>query len=107
MTDCIFCKIIAKEIPASMVFENEEVIAFEDINPKARHHVLIVPKKHIPTINDLDESEQDELLVANMILIARELAKEKELEGYRLQFNVGRSAGQEVFHIHLHLISQG
>lgn len=90
-----------------MVFENEEVIAFEDINPKARHHVLIVPKKHIPTINDLDESEQDELLVANMILIARELAKEKELEGYRLQFNVGRSAGQEVFHIHLHLISQG
>ncbi|MBU1935217.1 HIT domain-containing protein, partial [Patescibacteria group bacterium] len=65
------------------------------------------PKKHIPTINDLNESEEDELLVGKMTVIARNIAKERELSGYRLQFNVGRSAGQIIFHIHLHLTSDG
>ncbi len=105
--DCIFCKIIKNEVPSEKVFENEDLIAFKDIHPKAKIHLLIVPKKHIPTINDLNESEGDEILVGKMMLVARDLAKEKGLSGYNLQFNVGKSAGQEVFHIHLHLISKG
>lgn len=105
--DCLFCKIIAKELPSEMVFENDEIVTFKDIHPKARTHLLIVPKKHIPTINDLNETEQDELLVGKMMLVARDLAKELNLSGYNLQFNVGKSAGQEVFHIHLHLMSNG
>ena len=107
MSDCIFCKIIQKEIPSEFIYEDNEIIAFNDINPKAKHHILIVPKKHIPTINDLNESEKDDILVAKMILVARDIAKEKELSGYNLQFNVGESAGQIVFHIHLHLLSNG
>ena len=105
--DCIFCKIIKGELPAEKIFENEEIIAFKDINPKAKTHLLIVPKKHIPTINDLNEAEGDELLIGKMTLVARDLAQEKGLSGYNLQFNVGKSAGQVVFHIHLHLISNG
>ena len=107
MDDCIFCKIINKEIPSEAVYEDDEIIAFNDINPKAKHHILIVPKKHIPKISDLNENEQDEILVGKMFLVARDIAKEKELDGYRLCFNVGESAGQIVFHIHLHLMSDG
>lgn len=103
--DCIFCKIIKKEIPSENVFENEEILAFKDLHPKSKTHLLIIPKKHIPTINDLNEDEEDEVLVGKMMLVARDLAKKKKLSGYKLQFNVGKSGGQEVFHIHLHLIS--
>ena len=105
--ECIFCKIIGKEIPTEMLYEDDEIVAFNDINPKAKHHVLILPKKHIPTIKDLNETEQDELLVGKLVLVARDIAKERGLEGYNLQFNVGESAGQIIFHIHLHLISNG
>ena len=105
--DCIFCKIIQKDLPSDMVFEDEQIVAFKDIHPKTRTHLLMVPKKHIPTINDLKETEKDELLVGKMMLVARDLAKELKLSGYNLQFNVGKSAGQEVFHIHLHLMSNG
>ena len=104
---CLFCQIINKEIPSEMVFENNEMVAFNDIHPKARHHILIVPKKHIETIKDLNENESDEVLVGKMILTARDIAKEKNLDGYQLLFNVGKSAGQVIFHIHLHLISNG
>lgn len=104
---CIFCQIIKKEIPAKIVYENDELIAFNDIHPKAKTHILIVPKKHIDTIKDLDESEADEVLVGKMVLKARDLAREKKLDGYQLLFNVGKSAGQLVFHIHLHLMSNG
>lgn len=107
MEDCLFCKIINKEIPSEPVYEDDEIIAFNDIHPQAETHILIVPKKHIPTINDLNEKEKDELLIGKMTLIARNIAKEKGLSGYKLQFNVGESAGQIVFHIHLHLISNG
>jgi histidine triad (HIT) family protein len=107
MDQCIFCKIINKQIPTEPVYENGEIIAFNDIHPKAKHHVLIVPKKHIPTINDLNENEQDEILVGKMFLVARDIAKERKLDGYNLQFNVGKSAGQIIFHIHLHLLSNG
>ena len=107
MDDCLFCKIIDKEIPTKFIYEDEEIVAFNDIHPQAKHHILIVPKKHIPKISDIDENEQDEILIGKMTLIARDIAKERELDGYKLQFNVGESAGQIIFHIHLHLISNG
>ncbi len=107
MEDCIFCKIANKDIDSELIYEDDEIIAFNDIHPQAKHHVLIVPKKHIPKISDLNENEQDEILVGKMFLIARDIAKERELDGYKLQFNVGESAGQIIFHIHLHLISNG
>ena len=107
MENCIFCKIINKEIPSDIVHEDEEVVIFKDLNPKAKHHLLIVPKKHIDTIKDLKEDEADEILVGKMILAARNVAKELELDGYQLFFNVGKSAGQIIFHIHLHLMSNG
>lgn len=104
---CIFCQIINKEIQSDIIYEDDEIIAFNDINPKARHHILIVPKKHIDTIKDLKEDESDEILVGKMFLVARNIAKEKNLDGYQLLFNVGKSAGQIIFHIHLHLMSNG
>ena len=107
MDDCIFCKIMKKEIPTEFVYEDDEIVAFNDIHPQAKHHVLIVPKKHIPKISDLNENEQDEILVGKMFLVARDIAKERQLDGYNLQFNVGESAGQIIFHIHLHLMSNG
>ena len=105
MTNCLFCKIIKKEIPSSVVFETDEIIAFKDINPKAKTHLLIVPKKHIDTIKDLKEDEADEILVGKMVLAARDIAKSMNLAGYRLAFNVGKEGGQVIFHIHLHLLS--
>lgn len=105
MSDCLFCKIAAKEIPSVFVHENSDLVAFNDLYPKAKIHVLIVPKKHIPTIMDLKEDEQDEILVGKLFLAARDIAKEKGLPGYRLSFNVGKAGGQEIFHIHLHLMS--
>ena len=107
MDECIFCKIINKEIPTEFIYEDDEIVAFNDIHPKAQHHVLIVPRKHIPKISDLNENEQDEILVGKMLLVARDIAKDKKLNGYNLIFNVGKSAGQIIFHIHLHLMSNG
>ena len=102
---CLFCQIINKEIPAEIVYEDDEIIAFNDINPKTKTHVLIVPKKHIDTIKELNENEADEVLVGKMVLVARNISKDKDLDGYQLLFNVGKSAGQIIFHIHLHLMS--
>ena len=101
--DCIFCKIISGEIPSAKVFENENIFAFLDINPKAKVHVLIVPKKHIESIKNLEKSDKE--LVGEMFLAARQIAKEKKLEGYKLVINVGREGGQLVDHLHLHLLS--
>jgi histidine triad (HIT) family protein len=92
---------------SEIVYEDSEIIAFNDIHPKAKTHILIVPKKHIDTIKDLKEDEQDEILIGKMFLVARNIAKEKNLDGYQLLFNVGKSAGQIIFHIHLHLMSNG
>ena len=102
--DCLFCKIVQKEIPAEIVTEDDELIVFRDIRPRAPTHLLIVPKKHIATINDTDC--QDEQLLGRMILSAKRLAKSEQLSeaGYRLVFNVNRGGGQEVYHIHLHLL---
>jgi histidine triad (HIT) family protein len=102
---CIFCQIINKEIDSDLVFENDELIAFKDLNPRAKTHLLIVPKKHIDSIKDIDETAGDDALVGRMILAAKNLAKERDLEGYQLQFHVGEKGGQIIFHIHLHLMS--
>ena len=104
MENCIFCSIIEKESPANIEYEDEDVIAFWDVSPKAAVHILIVPKRHIPSITNLQEV--DGQLIGKMVLIAKDLAEKKEIseDGYRLVFNVGRHSGQVVNHIHLHLI---
>ena len=102
--DCVFCKIIDKEIPAGIIYENDWAIVFQDIKPIAPVHVLIVPKKHISSVNHLEAG--DEELIGNLLLIARKIAAKQGIaeSGYRLIFNIGKDAGQTVDHIHLHLI---
>jgi len=103
-SDCLFCKILNKEIPGDIVFEDDELFAFNDISPQAPTHVLIVPKIHIATVNDLTEAESG--LIGRMILCAKTLAAEKAFaeSGYRLVLNCNAEGGQTVFHIHLHLM---
>lgn len=104
MKDCIFCKIVDKELPADILYEDNNVIVFKDIKPKAPLHILIVPKKHIPSINHL-ESEDKELM-GEMFLAAKKMAKKQGVAktGYRLVFDTGKNAGQTVDHLHLHLL---
>jgi histidine triad (HIT) family protein len=104
MEKCIFCSIINKESPANIEFEDNEIVAFWDIDPKAPVHILIVPVKHISSITELQEMDAE--LIGKMVLLAKNLAKKHNLEedGYRLCFNVGRNSGQVVDHIHLHLL---
>ncbi|MFA5842332.1 MAG: histidine triad nucleotide-binding protein [Candidatus Gracilibacteria bacterium] len=103
MDDCIFCKIIEGKIPSTFEWDDEHCVAFKDLHPKARVHLLIVPKKHIATVMDLQEG--DEKIMGHLIRTAKDLGKKMGLEGYRLQFNVGHKGGQEVFHIHLHMMA--
>jgi histidine triad (HIT) family protein len=105
MSDCLFCKIIAGEIRAAIVHQDETLVAFRDINPQAPLHVLIVPRKHIPSLNDL--TAEDDALVGSMFRRAAALAREHGYHerGYRAVFNTNREAGQTVFHIHLHLLA--
>jgi len=102
---CLFCRIVSGEIPASKVYEDDEVMAFNDINPQAPLHVLIIPKRHIATTNDLAESDQ--ALVGQLLRRAAAIAGEKGYadRGYRTVFNCNAEAGQTVFHIHLHLLA--
>jgi histidine triad (HIT) family protein len=102
---CLFCKIVAGEIPAKRVHEDDELLAFEDIKPEAPVHVLIIPKRHIPTLNDL--RADDDAIVGGMIRLAARIAKDRgdEESGYRTVFNCNSHAGQTVFHIHLHLLA--
>lgn len=102
MKDCIFCKISKKEIKSDIIFEDEKIIAFNDINPKAPIHVLIIPKRHIESV--IKMSEGDKEVITELIWRAKEIAKEKKLEGYKLVFNCGKKGGQEIDHIHLHLL---
>ena len=104
MSDCLFCKIVSREIPGAIVYEDDRVLAFNDINPQAPTHVLVVPKRHIPTLNDL-QPEDDEI-VGELARRAAAIADERGIasRGYRLVFNTNREAGQTVFHIHLHLL---
>lgn len=104
MEDCIFCKIINKEIPASVVYEDERMIAFDDINPQAPVHVLLIPKEHYPSLNEIPEDKKD--VLSHLLLKAREIAREKEIgeRGYRIVLNTARESGQDVLHIHFHLL---
>jgi histidine triad (HIT) family protein len=102
--DCIFCQIIQGEKPGDFVFQDDSVVAFKDRNPQAPVHILILPKKHIRSINDL--SEDDRPVISEMFLRAKEIAAEMNISqsGYKLVFNVEKGGGQYVFHLHLHLI---
>ena len=102
MADCLFCKIMAKEIPADLVRETDSIVAFRDIDPQAPTHILIVPRRHIARISDL--TPEDGPVIADVLQAAREIAKDEGLTDYRLVFNCGAEAGQSVWHIHLHLL---
>jgi histidine triad (HIT) family protein len=101
---CIFCDIVGHKIPAKVIYEDEFIIAFEDINPQAPVHILVVPKKHIPT--SLDIKEEDNELVGSLFRVANKIADGKGIagRGFRLVMNCNREAGQTVFHMHLHLL---
>lgn len=103
MDDCIFCKIVQGRIPTVFVYEDELCRVFLDIHPKAKTHLLIVPVKHIASIADMVEG--DEKIVGHLMKCAQSVAKKMNLRGYNLQINVGKEAGQEVFHLHVHLLS--
>lgn len=103
MTDCLFCKIIEGDIPANMVYQDEWMIAFHDISPQAPTHILIIPKKHIPSLNDL--TSEDELLIGRIFLRISALVQELGLEdGYRVVINTGKDGQQTVQHIHFHVL---
>ncbi len=104
MSDCLFCKIVEGKIPARRVYEDEDVIAFDDIQPQAPVHVLVIPRKHVATLNDLDPG--DDALAGKLLRVAAQLAKERGIadRGWRATVNVNRDAHQLVFHVHLHLM---
>ena len=104
MNDCLFCKIEQDEIPSERIYEDDQLFAIKDINPQAPVHILIIPKKRIPTTNDLNKD--DTKIIGEMVLIAKDIAKSLSIDkdGYRLVFNCNEHGGQTVYHIHLHLL---
>lgn len=104
MNNCLFCKISQKQIQSEIIYEDKEIVAFNDINPKAPVHVLIVPKKHIASVAELNPD--DAILVGKMVLVAKKIAQDKRIvdSGFRLVFNTRKNAGQIIDHIHLHLL---
>lgn len=105
MTDCIFCKIATGDIPSKKVYEDEEVIVFHDIHPIAPVHLLIVPKLHVASL--IDCTGQHAALLGRLLLLAPKLAAEQGLDGFRTMINTGKSGGQEVFHLHIHVFGGG
>lgn len=103
MSDCLFCKIIEKKIPAKIEYEDKDVLAFYDISPQAPTHLLFIPKKHLEKISVV--SSEDELLIGKVIFCAKKIAEKKGWKDYRLVLNNGLEAGQTVFHLHFHLLS--
>jgi histidine triad (HIT) family protein len=103
--DCVFCQIIEKRIASDMIYEDDDLVAFKDIDPKAPTHILIVPKKHISRIVEVDD--EDAPLLGKMIVLAKDIAKENNFHenGFRITLNDGRDGGQTIFHIHMHLLS--
>ena len=104
MNECLFCNMVSGAIPCDKVYENEYVLAFRDIDPKAPTHILIIPKKHITTLNEINENDQD--LLGELLLTAKKIAKDEGIDtsGYRTVFNCNSDGGQTVFHIHMHLL---
>jgi histidine triad (HIT) family protein len=104
MTDCLFCKIVERRIPAKIVYEDDKILAFDDIRPQAPVHTLIIPKAHIASLNELPAGEEG--LLGEILAKSREIAKAKGIgeSGYRIVLNTARDSGQEVFHIHFHLL---
>ena len=103
--DCIFCKIVNGSIPSKKIYEDDDVVAFYDINPSAKVHLLIVPKLHIESLNSCEAQHQT--LLGKILLLAPKLAKEQGLAGFKTLINTGKDCGQEVFHIHLHVLGGG
>ena len=105
MADCLFCRMIAGQVPSSILYENDRMVAIADINPQAPLHALIIPRRHVATLNDLVEA--DDTLVGEMIRCAAAIAKERgySQRGYRTLFNCNREAGQSIYHLHLHLLA--
>ena len=105
MEECLFCKIAKKEIPSNIVYEDEEILAFKDINPVAPVHILIIPKKHIVSIKDM--KKEDEILIGKIFTVINKIAEEQGVSetGYRVVTNSGKDSGQEVMHLHFHLIA--
>ena len=104
MTDCLFCKIVEGKIPSKKVYEDDDVLAFDDIEPQAPVHVLVVPKKHVATLNEL--APEDDAVAGKLLRVAARIAKERGIaeRGWRATVNVNRDAHQLVFHVHLHLM---
>ena len=104
MNDCIFCKIIKKEIPSNIVYEDDKIIAFRDINPLAPVHILVIPKKHISSLIDL--KEEDELVIGKIYTVINKIAKQEKIDekGFRVVVNCGEDGGQEVKHLHFHIL---
>jgi len=104
MDDCLFCKIVKGEIPSTLVYQDEQVLAFRDINPVAPTHILVIPRKHIPNINDV--STEDEQLLGHMLTVVKPIADQEGIteSGYRLIINNGPDANQVIFHLHLHIL---
>jgi histidine triad (HIT) family protein len=100
--DCLFCKIVAEDIPADKVYEDERILAFKDIHPQAPFHCLVIPKAHVATLDDFEAGQAE--LVGQLLMIARKLAAEQGLAGYRVAMNVNREGGQVIFHAHLHVL---
>jgi histidine triad (HIT) family protein len=102
--NCIFCKIAEKNLPSKIVYEDEKSLAFEDINPQAPIHILIIPRKHIPTVLDISDDDRD--LIGHLFQVANKVAKERGIadRGFRLVMNCNSEAGQTVYHLHLHLL---
>lgn len=102
--DCAFCKIVGKELSAEIEYEDEEFMVFADLHPKASVHLLLIPKKHIASLQEVQE--KDEGLMGRLLVTAQKVAREKNLKGYKLAMNVGKEGGQEIDHLHLHLLHQ-
>ena len=104
MKECLFCRIVDKEIPAEIVFESDKLLAFKDVDPQAPVHILIIPKEHITTTNDLSNKHKE--LIGDILLTAKRLASDYDIakDGYRILFNCNKNGGQAVYHIHLHLL---
>ncbi len=103
MFDCLFCKIINKKIPTETIYEDSLILAFKDINPQAKFHILVVPKKHIESINFIEK--KDRKLISDLFFVIKKITKNNNIEHYKLQINTGRKAGQIIDHLHIHILA--